>query len=130
MTAPTFRGGRNIALKIPRADHARTVSFYRDTLGLDVEEADTSSTPTVGRSLRVAFGEDTLWLDRVDAYSRPDVWLELRTDDLDAALAHLAGAGVHPCDEIEPFAGDVPARWIKDPAGTVHLLVEAPLTDG
>lgn len=35
-----------------------------------------------------------LWLDRVDSYSRPDLWLGLRTDDLDAATSRLAAAGI------------------------------------
>lgn len=123
MTEPTFRGGPNVAVKIPRADYERTVAFYRDTLRFAVEEVDVSDTPTVSRSHRLSFGELTLWLDQVDTYSRPDVWLELRTDDLDAAVGRLAEAGVHPRDELEPLE-TTRAHWIRDPAGTVHLLVE------
>lgn len=124
MTGPTFRGGPNVAVKIPRADYERTVAFYRDTLRFEVEEVDVSDAPTVSRSHRLSFGEATLWLDQVDTYSRPDVWLELRTDDLDAAVGRLAGAGVHPRDELEPLETSTRSHWIRDPAGTVHLLVE------
>lgn len=43
----------------------------------------------------------------------------------DTALQRLAEAEVHPCDELEPMEGAAArARWIKDPAGVVHLLVE------
>lgn len=39
---PTFSGGGNIALKIPRFRFAETVAFYRDTLRLP--HLDLSST--------------------------------------------------------------------------------------
>ncbi|WP_052668565.1 VOC family protein [Nitriliruptor alkaliphilus] len=125
MTGPAFGGGVDIAIKIPRADYDATVAFYRDTLGLPLEARDAADAPTVARTHALPFGPNTLWLDRVDTYSRMDVWLELRTDDLDAALQRLADDGVHPCDEIEPLdAPGARTRWIKDPAGVVHLLVE------
>ena len=49
------------------------------------------------------FGPNTLWLDCVDNYSQPDLWLQLHTDDLDAAASKLADIGIHPCDEVEPL---------------------------
>jgi catechol 2,3-dioxygenase-like lactoylglutathione lyase family enzyme len=125
MTGPAFGGGVNIAVKIPRADYDATVAFYRDTLGLPLEAGDAAEAPTVARTHSLPFGPNTLWLDRVDNYSRIDVWLELRTDDLDAALQRMADVGVHPVDEVEPLdATGGRTRWIRDPAGVVHLLVE------
>ena len=126
MSDPTFAGGVNIAMKIPRADYDATVAFYRDTLGLTVKE-EAPSAPTVARSHTVGFGPTTLWLDQVDNYSQRDVWLEVVTTDLDAATRRLADAGVTPCDEVEPLE-DVGFRshWIKNPAGVVHLLLEEP----
>ncbi|WP_017541317.1 VOC family protein [Nocardiopsis halophila] len=118
-----FEGGVNIAMKIPKADYEDTVRFYRDTLGLPVTDHPATGAPSVARTCSVEFGPVTLWLDRVDAYSRSDLWLELRTSDVPAAAAHLAGAGTPTCDEVEPFEDtDAQAHWIRNPAGVVHLL--------
>lgn len=119
---PSFTGGLNIAMKIPRADYDATVAFYRDVLGFELVEEDTSATPTVTRSHRLRYGPVTLWLDRVDSYSRSDVWLELRTDDVPAAVRRLTEAGHPPCDEVEPITEPGVGHWIKNPAGVVHLL--------
>ena len=51
-----FKGGVNIAVKIPKAKYENTVSFYRHILKLDVEEKPTDH-PTVSRTHRVAFGK-------------------------------------------------------------------------
>lgn len=126
MDDPTFVGGVNIAMKIPRADYDATVAFYRDTLGLEVQVAEASA-PTISRSHTVRFGPTTLWLDLVDNYSRPDVWLEVGTTDLDAATRRLADAGITPCDEVEPLDKvGFRSHWVKNPAGVVHLLLEQP----
>ncbi|WP_166352904.1 VOC family protein [Phytoactinopolyspora limicola] len=122
---PQFDGSVNIALKIPKANYQDTLAFYRDVLRLPVTKDDPSSTPTVAETHRVTFGVITLWLDRVDTYSRPDVWLETETTNLDAAVQRLAEADIHPCDEIEPISGPgLDSHWIKDPAGIVHHLVQ------
>lgn len=123
MATPTFTPGTNLAMKIPKASYDRTVAFYRDVLGLPVEPVADLDAPTVAESHTVRFGELTLWLDRVDNYTHAELWLEVRTDDLDAARARLADAGIEPCDEVEPL--DVLGRgahWIANPAGIVHLL--------
>lgn len=123
---PEFTAGLNIAMKIPKAQYDATVSFYRDTLGFDVKEEDVSYAPTVSRTHAVRFGPNTLWLDRVDNYSQPDLWLQLHTDDLDAAASELAGVGIHPCDEVEPLENtDSRTHWIRNPAGVIHLLAES-----
>lgn len=118
MTRPSIRPGANIAMKIPRADYEATVSFYRDVLGLTV-------TPAEGhgyRSCKVAFGSITLWLDEFVTYARSELWLELVTDDLAAAMTHLRADGISPCDEVEPLPPGVRAHWLRSPAGVVHLL--------
>ncbi|WP_432071134.1 VOC family protein [Streptomyces sp. AA1529] len=126
MSQPEFTAGLNIAMKIPKAQYEATVVFYRDTLGFDVREEDVSYAPTVSRTHSVRFGPNTLWLDRVDNYSLPDLWLQLHTDDLDAATAALAGTGIRPCDEVEPLHNlESRTHWIKNPAGVVHLLAES-----
>ncbi|MFC5748540.1 VOC family protein [Actinomadura rugatobispora] len=126
MNRPEFTAGLNIAMKIPKAQYEATVAFYHDTLGFDVKEEDVSYAPTVSRTHSVRFGPNTLWLDCVDNYSQPDLWLQLHTDDLDAATATLAGAGIRPCDEVEPLHNiESRTHWIKNPAGVVHLLAES-----
>ncbi|MGV9775166.1 VOC family protein [Streptosporangium sp. NPDC003464] len=123
MNKPEFTAGLNIAMKIPKAQYEATVAFYRDILGFDVKEDDVSYAPTVSRTHSVRFGPNTLWLDCVDNYSRSDLWLQLHTDDLDAAAAKPADSGIHPCDEVEPLESlDSRTHWIKNPAGVVHLL--------
>jgi catechol 2,3-dioxygenase-like lactoylglutathione lyase family enzyme len=126
MNRPEFTAGLNIAMKIPKAQYEATVAFYRDTLGFDVREDDVSYAPTVSRTHAVRFGPATLWLDCVDTCSRSDLWLQLHTDDLDAATARLAGSGIHPCDEVEPLENPGSrTHWIRNPAGIVHLLAES-----
>lgn len=126
MSNPEFTAGLNIAMKIPKAQYEATVAFYRDTLGFEVKEDDVSYAPTVSRTHSVRFGPNTLWLDCVDTYSQPDLWLQLHTDDLDAATGKLAGIGIRPCDEVEPLENlDSRTHWIKNPAGVVHLLAES-----
>lgn len=117
----TFTGSVNIAMKIPAADYEATVAFYRDVLGLNVTE-DKSDQPTVAQVHKVEFGPCTLWLDRIDTYAQPDVWLQVTTPDLTAAMTHLTAAGITTCDEIEPLAEGFEGHWIKNPAGVVHLV--------
>jgi catechol 2,3-dioxygenase-like lactoylglutathione lyase family enzyme len=127
MSAPKFEAGVNIAMKIPKAQYDATVAFYRDTLGLPVTEHASTGAATVAQTHAVEFGPVTLWLDRVDAYSQADLWLELRTDDLPAATTHLAEVGIAPCDVVLVFVDpDTPAHWIRNPAGIIHLLAQRP----
>ncbi|MFI6986764.1 VOC family protein [Embleya sp. NPDC050154] len=126
---PTFRGGANVAMKLPKARFEETVAFYRDTLGMDVvEETGTGIDGVVSRCASVRLGPVKLWLDRVDNLARADLWLELFTDDVPLARRHLAERGIHTQDELEAFAPDTDAHWITNPAGIVHL-VRAPRDD-
>jgi hypothetical protein len=106
--------GKNIAVKVPQHLWEATVAYYRDRVGLPVTRELKSSTG-------FAFGPITLWIDRVPAQSQTDVWLELFTDDPDAALAQL---GSPRRDDLEPL-DDVDGHWTSDPAGVV-LLVRKP----
>lgn len=103
--------GRNIAIKVPAHRWDEMVAFYRDRVGLAVRRDGPDN-------IAFAFGDITLWLDRVPQQSQVDVWLELIADDPDAALAHL---GSPKRDELEPLAG-VEGHWTSDPAGVVLLL--------
>lgn len=111
-----FRGGRNMALKVPPHQFEATVAFYRDTLGLP-------HLGTFGTSETFGFGAMRLWVDRVPAMSQAELWLELETADTTAAAAHLAGRKVVRCDEIEPLPGGLDGYWISSPCNIIHLVV-------
>ncbi|WP_114748258.1 VOC family protein [Pleomorphovibrio marinus] len=118
---PTFRGGLNIAVKIPKAKYQATLQFYGETLGLELEERPISH-PEITRTHRVVFGPNILWLDCVPTKTHSETWLELRTEEMGLAEAYLHENGVRFCDEIE----DIPKgmHWLTDPAGTVFILCE------
>ena len=118
---PTFRGGRNLALKVPPHQLEATVAFYRDVLGLE-------RLPTEGSSTAFRFGALCLWVDRCPRLSQAELWLEIQTDDPGAAAERLARQGVVRCDEIEPLPDGFQGFWIANAAGIVHL-VAAPAED-
>ncbi|MFL6539711.1 MAG: VOC family protein, partial [Chthoniobacterales bacterium] len=113
---PQFSGGANIAIKCPYHTYDATIAFYRDTLGLPVieEEAD---------GCIFQFGPNRLWIDKVPNISHPDIWLELETNDTEAAASYLKINGVPRRDEVEQLREDFDGFWISDPAGVVHLVV-------
>ena len=113
-----IRPGKNIALKIPSSDFDATFTFYRDVVGL--EPLGVADDGAVGFD----FGGKYLWLDRVPSLSRAEVWLELRTDDLDAAAEQFSKHAIVRCDEIEPLPDGFRGFWIKNPASLVHLVSE------
>lgn len=115
----TFKGGVNIAIKIPKRKYEETVVFYRDILKLEVLEKPINN-PTVSRTHEVKFGDNVVWLDCVDNYTHTEVWLELKTRDMGSATKYLKSNGVNTCDELEQIPDDM--HWITDPAGTVFIL--------
>lgn len=114
-----FAGGINIAVKIPKAKYEATVSFYRDILKLDVAEKPIDN-PTVSRTHEVRFGPNIMWLDCVDNYTHSETWLELRTNNIDNAVAYLKTNGTATQDELEQIPENM--HWITDPSGTVFIL--------
>ncbi len=119
MSDLTFSGGINIAIKIPKSKYDQTVSFYKDILKLEVEEKPIEH-PTISRTHEVKFGNNKVWLDCVDNYAHSEIWMELRTPDVEKATSYLKQKGIETCDEIE----EIPEgnHWIMDPAGTVFIL--------
>ena len=104
-------------MKVPCTDFAATIHFYEKVIGLAVcERADDS--------VAFWFGSNRLWIDSVPTIQRSEVWLEIRADDIAAASDHLERHGVERCDEIESLPEGLPAFWIKNPAGVVHLVSE------
>jgi hypothetical protein len=118
MPSPLFQPGDNIAMKVPAAEFEAVVAFYEQTLGFRVESRE-------AETVRFDYGAGKhLWIDRVEDLAKAEVWLEIRTTDLDAAAEHLRAASITRCDEIEPLPESMAAFWIKNPAGVVHLVTE------
>jgi hypothetical protein len=106
-----FKGGHNIALKIPKFKYEETVEFYKDVIKL----------PYLGfksESHAFQFGDVTLWLDCMDNYAQQDVWLEIQTNDLKEADVYLKQNHINRRDEVEVHE-DSKGYWISDPSGTI-----------
>jgi hypothetical protein len=115
--AVQFRGGIDIAVKVPPHQYNETIAFYRDVVGLKPFDA---KAPAVGFEL----GPNKLWIDEAPMLSQAEVWLELFTDDFDSAAQHLKKAGVVRCDAIEPLGDGFRGGWITSPANIVHMVRE------
>jgi catechol 2,3-dioxygenase-like lactoylglutathione lyase family enzyme len=116
VSAPQFFGGANIAMKVPAHTYDATVAFYRDTLALPLLEE-------VEHGVTFQFGPVRLWIDKVPNLSHPDIWLEIGTNDTQAAERYLKVHGVPRRDEVEELHEDFDGFFISDPAGVVHLVV-------
>lgn len=114
-----WSGGSNIALKIPQHLFDATEKFYRDVIGLPLAFTERAQSGFI-------FGEgstpQTLWLDRSAGTARSDVWLELRTADVEQAKRYLVAHGVTIADYLEPLPPGYRGFWIINPAGLVHLV--------
>jgi catechol 2,3-dioxygenase-like lactoylglutathione lyase family enzyme len=116
---PHYAPGRNIAMKVPSHEYERTVAFYRDVLGLEeLKGAPQSATDTV----RFAFGDKVLWIDRMAGMSQAEIWLEIVTHDVEGAAAHLEAHGCARRDEVEPLPPGFEGFWISSPSNIIHLV--------
>ena len=118
-----FEGGINIAMKIPKSKYEETVRFYRDILKLEVTEKPIDN-PTVSRTHQVKFGPNIVWLDCVDNYTHSEIWMELKTNNVEQATTYLSAKGIETCDELEQIPDNM--HWIQDPAGAVFIIGNAP----
>ena len=116
LEGPQFSGGANIAIKCPCHVYEQTVAFYRDTLGLPLIEEEKDG-------CIFQFGPTRLWIDSVPNLSHPDVWLELETNDTEAAAAVLKVHGIPRRDEVEQLREDFNGFFISAPNGVIHLVV-------
>jgi catechol 2,3-dioxygenase-like lactoylglutathione lyase family enzyme len=91
--SPKFAAGHNIAMKIPPREFSRTVEFYRDILGLPLIEE-------LNPNIVFEFGGKRLWLDKVDHISQAEIWLEIESDDVEAATEYLKRHGLIRRDDI------------------------------
>lgn len=116
LEGPQFSGGANIAIKCPAHTYEQTVAFYRDTLALPLIEEESDG-------CIFQFGPNRLWIDKVPNLSHPDIWLELETNDTEAASSFLKVQGVSRRDEVEQLREDFDGFFISDPAGVIHLVI-------
>lgn len=112
---PRFRPGKNLALKVPPEQFEETVSFYGSVLGFQ----------RVARyQPDVVFDYDgkLLWVDATEGLNRAELWLEVYTPDFRDAEEYLAARGIERREGIEPLPEGFRGFWIRNPAGTVHLV--------
>ena len=86
MMKPTFSPGTNIAIKFPVHEYNSTVAFYRDILGLKPVELES---PDNYESIAFEFGDKNLWVDKTSGISQAEIWLEIKTDNLDTGAKIL-----------------------------------------
>ena len=116
---PEFSAGTNIAIKVPAHEYERTLSFYRDTIGL---EELRPNPPGEAEAVCFRFGSMNLWVDRIAGLSQGEIWLEIRTDDLASAAEYLADKDCVRCDEVESLPESIQGFWLVNPANIVHLI--------
>ena len=116
LEGPQFSGGATIAIKCPSHTYEQTVAFYRDTLGLPLLEEEKDG-------CIFQFGPNRLWIDSVPNLSHPDIWLELETNDTEAAASFLKVHGIARRDEVEQLTQDFNGFFISAPNGVIHLVV-------
>lgn len=113
---PTFKPGKNIAMKVPAHLYEGTVRFYRDVLEL---KPLTEHLPNVC----FEFGGKNLWIDNIPQLSRSEIWLEIEADDLEEAAQYFEKIGVVRCDAIEKLPPGHKGFWIMDPVLHGHPCV-------
>src|SRR5438046_8726014 len=106
LDGPQFSGGANIAIKCPAHTYDQTVAFYRDTLALPLIEEESDG-------CIFQFGPNRLWIDKVPNLSHPDSWLEIETNDTEAASSFLKIHGVARRAQVEILRVDVNAVFVS-----------------
>jgi catechol 2,3-dioxygenase-like lactoylglutathione lyase family enzyme len=107
-------------------DLAAARSFYGDTLGLKVSEADDIL------RLEIAGGHPVMIYPKDDHTPASFTVLNFSVDNIDAAVDELVGRGVtferypqYPSDEKGIVRGDMPPiAWFTDPAGNVLSVLQ------
>jgi len=118
---PMFKPGKNIAIKVPSHEYEQTVAFYKDILGLTLRQV---SSPDSIESTTFEFGNKNLWIDNIAGISQAEIWLEIETDDIEAAEAYFEAMGCTKRDEIEPLPSEFNGFWISSPSNIIHLITQ------
>ncbi len=113
---PTFRGGRNIALKVPAHQFDATIESYC-RLGIPILDQS---------SIHIAFqfGSIHLHVDKVANLSQAEIRLEFVVSDVKAAAPYSEQANFVRCDEVEQLPEDYLGFWVASPSSIVHLDTE------
>jgi predicted enzyme related to lactoylglutathione lyase len=93
------------------ADPDRLMSWYRDALGLALDEHG-SWEPEPGPTVLAAFARTTDYLG-----ADQQTMLNFRVPDLDAMLAQLRAAGTPAVGEVQQVTGIGRFAWVLDPEG-------------
>ena len=113
---------------VPVADQDRALSFYTESLGLELRAA-------------VPFGDGNRWIEVAPAGADTPIaicppgpngttggretGISLQTDDIDAFHAQLKERGVDVDGEVSRYGDPVPPLfWFRDPEGNTLLVVE------
>jgi predicted enzyme related to lactoylglutathione lyase len=94
------------------ADPAALIAWYRDVLGLDLDEHGLWH-QEAGPTVFAAFVADTDYFGSRDQQTM----LNLRVRDLDATLAQLRAAGADVAPDTQEMAGVGRFGWVTDPDG-------------
>ena len=118
---PKFLPGKNIAIKVPPHQFEQTVKFYRDILKL--KELNPASSDNM-QSVTFQFGDKNLWIDNISTISQAEIWLEIRTDNIEKASLYLKEQNITRQDEIEKLPEGFAGFWISSPSNIIHLVNE------
>ncbi len=94
------------------ADPEALSAWYRDVLGLDVDENGMWHQEP-GPTVFATFGSGTEYFGS----STQQTMLNLRVRDLDATLAQLRESGADVVDDVQEMAGIGRFGWVTDPEG-------------
>ena len=111
-----FRGGKNVAMKVPSHQFDSTVESY---IAMEIPIIHRSETSTT-----FEFGPINLHIDSVTNMSQAEIWLEFISSDANLAEEITAKAGFSRCDSIEALPEGYKGFWVSSPASIVHLISE------
>lgn len=97
---------------IRATDPAALTAWYRDCLGLDIDENGLWS-PPAGPTVFAAFDPDTDYFGS----RAQQTMLDFRVADLDAMLAQLRERGADVDDDVQEMEGVGRFGWVTDPEG-------------
>ena len=118
---PKFRPGKNIAIKVPSNEFKTTVEFYQTILEFEQTAPEPSNESD---SVVFKFGDKNLWVDKTPGISHAEIWLEVNTENVDAASSYLKEAGCIRRDDVEKLPEGFKGFWITNSANIIHLISE------
>ena len=114
-----FAGGDTMILKCPSHKYESTVAFYRDILGLAVEQRE-----GLREALSCAFEWGNgmhLIVVRTDKLTHPSIWLTVDTSDHTEGRSVIEAAGVLRTD-VEELPATIPGFFTSPPSDMLHIV--------